>query len=77
MDNKKIVAGILILIPFVAYFILPLYNSQYPEAFGLLSSSLMSSPFGLLFIGATATAINLVIALVWSAISRARPLRIL
>ena len=35
MDNKKIVAGILILIPFVAYFILPLYNSQYPEAFGL------------------------------------------
>ncbi len=53
----------------MAYFILPLYNSQYPEAFGLLSSSLMSSPFGLLFIGATATAINLVIALVWSAIS--------
>ena len=35
MDNKKIVAGILILIPFVAYFVLPLYNSQYPEAFGL------------------------------------------
>ncbi len=37
--------------------------------FGLLSTSLMASPFGLLFIGATATALNLVIALVWSAVS--------
>ena len=37
--------------------------------FGLLSTSLMQSPFGLLFIGASALAINLVIALVWSAVS--------
>jgi hypothetical protein len=29
----------------------------------------MSSPFGLLFIGATATVLNLVIVLVWSAVS--------
>ena len=35
MDNKKVVAAILIIIPFVAYFILPAYNAQYPEAFGL------------------------------------------
>ncbi|MCW6161547.1 MAG: DUF3311 domain-containing protein [Candidatus Micrarchaeales archaeon] len=35
MDNRKVVAGILIVIPFIAYLALPLYNSQYPEAFGL------------------------------------------
>ena len=46
-----------------------IYLVEAVNHFGLLSSSLMSSPFGLLFIGATATAINLVIALVWSAIS--------
>ena len=35
MDNKKVVAAILIIIPFIAYFLLPAYNAQYPEAFGL------------------------------------------
>ena len=50
-----------------------IYLVEAVNHFGLLSSSLMSSPFGLLFIGATATAINLVIALVWSAISPGKP----
>ncbi|MCL4372357.1 DUF3311 domain-containing protein [Candidatus Marsarchaeota archaeon] len=35
MDGNKIVAAVLILIPFIAYLALPLYNVQYPEALGL------------------------------------------
>ncbi|EET90226.1 MAG: Na+/solute symporter [Candidatus Micrarchaeum acidiphilum ARMAN-2] len=46
-----------------------IYLVEVANHFGLLSTSLMSSPFGLLFIGATATAINLVIVLIWSAVS--------
>ena len=35
MDSKKIAAAILIIIPFIAYLALPLYNIEYPEVAGL------------------------------------------
>ncbi|EQD48108.1 conserved hypothetical protein, membrane [mine drainage metagenome] len=35
MDNKKLVAAILIIVPFVAYLALPLYNTEFPEVAGL------------------------------------------
>lgn len=34
MKTNEIIAGILILIPFVIYMILPLYNFTNPELFG-------------------------------------------
>lgn len=46
-----------------------IYLVELVNKFGLLSSSLMSSPLGLIFIGATALLLNLIIVLVWSAIS--------
>ena len=36
---------------------------------GLLTKSMISSPFGVIFIGAIALAVNLLIIVVWSAIS--------
>ena len=34
MKNNEIIAGVLILIPFVIYMILPLYNFSSPELLG-------------------------------------------
>ena len=35
MEDKKVVAAILIIIPFIAYLALPLYNTEFPEVYGL------------------------------------------
>ncbi|EQD48109.1 Na+/solute symporter [mine drainage metagenome] len=45
---------------------------EYVNNYGLLTKSLISSPFGVIFIGAIALAVNLLIVLVWSAISPGR-----
>ncbi|MGC8537739.1 MAG: DUF3311 domain-containing protein [Candidatus Micrarchaeia archaeon] len=35
MEGKKVIAAILIIIPFIAYLALPLYNTEFPEVYGL------------------------------------------
>ncbi len=42
---------------------------EYVNNYGLLTKSLISSPFGVIFIGAIALAVNLLIVVVWSAIA--------
>ena len=42
---------------------------EYVNHYGLLTKSLISSPFGVIFIGAVALAVNLIIVVIWSGIA--------